>query len=50
VFANNTEGGIEGFSNGRLCGYSLGAYMTATQKADYYTAMQAFQTALSRQV
>ena len=50
VFANNTENGVEGFSNGRLCGYSLGAYMTATQKADYYTAMQAFQTALSRQV
>ena len=50
VFANNTENGVEGFSNGRLCGYSLGAYMTATQKADYYTAMQAFQTALGRNV
>jgi hypothetical protein len=38
------------FFNGRLGGYSIGLAMTAPQAAAYYTAMQEFQTALSRNV
>jgi hypothetical protein len=38
------------FFNGRLGGYSVGLAMTAPQAAAYYAAMQAFQTALSRNV
>lgn len=36
--------------NGRLSGYSIGLSMTASQAAYYHTAMQAFQTALTRNV
>ena len=32
----------------RICGYSIGQSMEATQALAYYTAMQAFQTALGR--
>jgi hypothetical protein len=38
------------FSEGRLGGYSIGLSMTNGQVAAYYTAMQAFQTALGRNV
>jgi len=34
----------------RMGGYSLGVSMTAAQALAYYNAMQAFQTALGRQV
>jgi len=37
-----------GYWNDRIKGYSFGLDMTATQASDYYTAMQAFQTALGR--
>jgi len=36
------------YFNGRLGGYSIGLSMTAPQAAAYYTAMQSFQTALTR--
>ena len=36
--------------NGRIGGYSIGLSMTAPQAAAYYTAMQTFQTALTRNV
>jgi len=38
------------FFNGRLSGYSIGLSVDATQAAAYNTAMQAFQTALGRNV
>jgi hypothetical protein len=38
------------WSEARLGGYSIGLSMTASQAAAYYTAMQAFQTALTRNV
>jgi hypothetical protein len=38
------------FSAARMAGYSIGLSMDATQAAAYYTAMQAFQTALGRNV
>jgi hypothetical protein len=38
------------YFNGRIGGYSIGLAMTAPQAAAYYTAMQAFQTALTRSV
>jgi len=36
------------YTAARLTAYSVGASMTAQQVADFYTAMNAFQTALSR--
>jgi len=50
VFGQNNAGSVGNTSNERQGGYSIGAAMTATQAADYYTAMQAFQTALGRNV
>jgi hypothetical protein len=35
---------------GKLGGYSIGLAFTAAEAAAYYTAMQAFQTALGRNV
>ena len=37
-------------SNGRLAFVSMGAGMTADQARDFYTLVQAYQTALGRQV
>jgi hypothetical protein len=46
---NRAASGIAAnYFNGRLGGYSIGLSMTATQAAAYNTAMQAFQTALTR--
>ncbi len=47
VFARN--GPVE-YYNGRMAAYSIGAGMTAEQVTSYYSAMQAFQTALTRNV
>ncbi len=45
---------IEGFvgtlNDGESASYSLGKYMTPTQALNYYTILQAFQTAMGRQV
>jgi len=53
VFAvNGTPGGlfVSGVRAGRLNSYSIGLGFSATQASDYYSAMQAFQTALARNV
>ncbi len=53
VFATNqspTTVSAGGRYAGRLGAYSIGLGMTAAQAAAYYTAMQAFQTALTRNV
>lgn len=50
VFAGNSDGSPTDFTNARIGGYSIGLSMTAAQAVAYYTAMQAFQTALQRNV
>jgi hypothetical protein len=53
VFAANeaVSGSSANFrSNARMAAYSIGAGLTASQASSYYTALQAFQTALSRNV
>jgi hypothetical protein len=51
VFALNNNGSLDSaMTTGRAGGYSIGLSMTAAQAAAYYTAMQAFQTALGRNV
>lgn len=52
AFAVNraASGNAANYFNGRIGGYSIGLSMTATQAAAYNTAMQAFQTALTRNV
>jgi len=50
AFANNRDNAAVDFYGGRLGGYSIGAAFTAAQALAYYNAMQAFQTALGRQV
>jgi hypothetical protein len=45
VFARN---GPQEFFNGRMAAYSIGAGMTAAQVTAFNTAMQAFQTAMTR--
>jgi hypothetical protein len=50
VFANNFNGTASDIS-GMLCRqYSIGLGMTAAQVGSYYSAVQAFQTALWRNV
>jgi hypothetical protein len=49
VFALNNNGSLDSSqTTGRSGGYSIGAAMDATQAAAYNAAMQAFQTALTR--
>jgi hypothetical protein len=51
VFANRaTPTTVDNFDSRRYCGYSIGLGMTAPQVSAYYTAIQAFQAALSRNV
>jgi len=50
VFAFSSNGSILAYSAARLRGYSVGIGMTAAQVSAYYTAMQTFQTALTRNV
>lgn len=51
VFCWQNAAGVFGdYSSARLGGYSVGVAMTAPQAAAFYTAMQAFQTALTRNV
>lgn len=50
VFAGNSDGFVNDVSDVRLGCYSIGLAMTAGQASSYYTAMQAFQTALGRNV
>lgn len=50
VFGRNNVGTADQVLAATLQGYSLGLSMTASQAAAYYTAMQAFQTTLGRQL
>ena len=50
VFAVNRGDSFTNHYAGRLAGYSAGLDMTAGQISSFYTAMQAFQTALGRNV
>jgi len=50
VFALNFEGGTGTQVNARMSAYSIGEYLTSSQAAAFNTAMQAFQTALGRNV
>ena len=51
VFSTENEAGSgSDYTNARLGGYSIGLSMTAAQAAAYNTAMQTFQTALTRNV
>lgn len=50
VFARNNAGSPDGHSDERQAAYSIGLSMDATEAANYYTALQAFQTALGRNV
>lgn len=51
VFANRASPTVvDNFDARRYCGYSIGLGMTAAQVSAYYAAMQAFQTALTRNV
>jgi hypothetical protein len=50
IFAQNNDGTPASVSNERQAAYSIGRSMTTAQTGDYYTIMQAFQTALGRNV
>jgi hypothetical protein len=50
VFGMSFTTSVINRSSARLNAYSLGLGMTQQQQADFYTAMQAFQTALGRNV
>ena len=51
IFTTQTGSGtFDAYSSARLGGYSVGLSMTGTQVAAYYTAMNAFQTSLTRNV
>lgn len=50
VFANNNQGTADSFMNGRVMAYSIGLGLSQPQVAAYNAAMQAFQTALQRNV
>ena len=47
---NTTNSGIQNYSDRQNCFASIGDGLTDTQASDFYTAVQAFQTTLSRQV
>ena len=44
------NGGANNFNNATVALASLGNSLTATDAANFYTAVQAFQTTLGRQV
>lgn len=50
VFALNDGGSPTGYTDARLAGYSVGLKMSDSEVAAYNSAMQAFQTALGRNV
>lgn len=50
VFGINRGGSATDGYAGRLGGYSIGLSMTPTQVSSFYSAMQSFQTALTRNV
>ena len=50
VFARNAAGTPSTYFTGRACMYSVGIQFTDAQALAFYTAVQAFQTALGRQI
>jgi hypothetical protein len=48
--ARNLNGGLEGFSNRETAFASIGDGLTDTEATAFYTAVQAYQTTLGRQV
>ena len=50
IGAYNNNGTPNLYTNHNLAFVSLGSGLTATEVANYYTAVQAFQTTLGRQV
>jgi len=48
VLGLNRNGAVGDYFNGRLNAYSIGAAMTAQQVANFYTAMNTFETSMSR--
>ena len=50
VFADNRVNGVAEFSSKQCAFASIGDGLTDTQASNFYTAVQAFQTTLSRQV
>jgi len=50
IFANNNQGTADSFMNGRVMAYSIGLGLSQSQVDAYNAAMQAFQTALGRNV
>ena len=50
IFRRSSGGSAPSYTNARLASYSIGASMNASQASAFYTAMQAFQAALSRSV
>jgi hypothetical protein len=50
VFAENANGSPGSYNNGRFAGYHIGVSITDGQIGSLYTIMQAFQTALGRNV
>lgn len=50
VFARNFSGSYTNLWNNRILAYTVGVGMSESQVSAYYTAMQAFQTALTRNV
>lgn len=53
VFVGAGNGGVNGannFVNGQIAFASIGDGLTDQQESDYYSAVQAFQTTLSRNV
>jgi len=50
IFARNNNGSATQWNNGRILAYSIGLSLDAQQVTAFYNAMQAFQTALERQL
>jgi hypothetical protein len=50
ISAFNNNGGLQQYSNRNLAFASIGDGLTDTEAANFYTAVQAFQTTLNRQV
>jgi hypothetical protein len=50
VFARNNAGSPSSYFSGRSCMYSVGLSFTNSQALDFYNAVQAFQTALQRNI
>ena len=48
--AHNNNGVVSAYSNRQIAFFSIGQGFTDTEADNFYTAVQAFQTSLSRQI